>query len=120
MKTFFATVVIFLLLLGIILWNTLFVNATVQELEVRLSALSTPQAAADSLTALEDYWQEQRCRIRLSVPSETVLRLDTHLAALRAALLVGDAAGFARARAEALTVVRSIRDAERPTLDNLL
>ena len=119
MKAFYATTVIFLLLIGVIWGNNLFINRVTRELEQEIDALPRCADAADAVRVLDQRWEHSRHVIGVSVSSDILLRMCDHIAEMKAAVTAQSDADFERARELARATVISMRDAERITVDNL-
>ncbi len=120
MKTFYATAVIFLLLLGVVWGNKMFVDHMANDLEQALSDLPPCTDAEEAVRDLQGKWEDCHPWVGLSVSSEVILQMYDRLAELTAAVATQNAADFERARALAKAIVSAIRDTERLGLDNLL
>ncbi|MBR6727823.1 MAG: DUF4363 family protein [Clostridia bacterium] len=119
MKTFYAAIALFLLLLCLILANTLFLHRVTDELELRLHKISTENAYG-ALQELESYWQQKKRILGLSIPTERLNRLQDRITEMKVLLDAADAAGFAHAHALALSAVEQLRESESLSPEHLL
>ena len=120
MKTFYASLIVFFLLLALIVCNGVYVRRSTAALEEMLSALSQMPTDVDSLTEIEEAWQEKRKPLSLSVSFEELRALDEQFLSMRAAVTTGEAAEFERARLLAAKTLAHIREFETLSIDNLI
>ena len=120
MKTFYATAAIFLILLGVIWGNTVFIDRMTSDLEQALDGLPSCDVAEEAVCALKVKWEDCHPWVGLSVSSELILQMYDRLAELTAAVTAQNTADFERAKALTKAAVYAIRDTERLGLDNLL
>lgn len=90
MKTFYAVLIVFALLLAVILCNALYIDRTVAALQQHLNSLAHAEDAEAALTELERCWEQRRGIVALSKPLELVWRIDEHLIELRSAVVRDD------------------------------
>lgn len=112
MKTFFAAIGAFLLLFGVIVWNSFFVNAKMTRMESLLSDLPDCKTAATSFARVTDEWEHLRVPLSISVPLTQMREMDEVLAELRVAIEQKDSLQFETARARAIETARSIKRPE--------
>lgn len=120
MKSFYASLAVFALLLLLILCNMTFIRQASAEIEHRVDAIVEGENAAASLEELERYWQKKRPIMGLSVRGDVLLRIDEHLGKMRWAI-------EQQKTDELLLAVRLLKDniaflrkAEKVSLDNVL
>ena len=113
MKTFIVSICMFCILLALIVWNVIFVNSTMSELERQIASLPSCEEAGDALTRAEALWQDNRTALTLSVSYGEIRDMDVSLAEMRAAVSQGDVLQFETARLTALGAIDDIRRLER-------
>ena len=120
MKAFYASLIVFGLLLTLIIGNGFFVRSATAELEEALSALRELPASEEKLVRVEMLWEKHRAWLSLSVSYEELKELEGHLLALRAAQETKAACVFENARLAALETLGRIRSLETFSLRNLI
>lgn len=89
MKTFYAALAVFALLLAAVFINTAHVCRVTAELQEELSSFSDAESA---LTAVTELWQKERDILALSKPMDCVWEVDRCLLELEKAVQKRDAA----------------------------
>lgn len=112
MKTFYAVLIVFALLLAVILCNALYIDRRTTALQEHLNALPYAASREAALTELEHHWSRCRDVIALSKPLELVWRIDEHLIELRSAVVRGDSDDFDLALRLALDAVARVQRIE--------
>lgn len=115
MKTFYAAVLLFLLLLAVIVGNTVMLRGLCDQMEQDLRSIT-------ELTALERttaYWESKRWQAGLSINSELLFLLSEHMTEMKVALTVGDVSALESARGRALETIKRIRETAWPTRESL-
>lgn len=120
MKTFFASIALFLILLAIILGNTVYISNTVADLLYRIDTLPPCDKAGMALLELEALWMKHRRRIGLSISSDIIDQMQQHLVQMKTASALADTVTFELNRALAQSALRRIGEAEQITFENLL
>ena len=120
MKTFYASLILFLLLVAVIICNTVYVQRVTGEIEKRLRDLPPCERAEEALRDLERYRKRHASGLELSIADDRLDRLKENIGEMQAAASIRDAAGFEQARARAICTVLQIRQTECPTLGDLL
>jgi len=120
MKTFYLSLFLFILLVGLIVGNAIFVRYTTAALEKDIGALPSITDAGAALDTLEMLWQKRRIWLSLSVPAGQMLHFETAFSGMRSAVKNGDAADYEIYRAQALLAVRGLARLERFSAENLL
>lgn len=120
MKTFYASLIVFFLLIALIVCNGVYVKRTTAALEALLSEISQMPSSAESLQAIEEKWQSSKKILSLSVAFEELRELDAQLLSMRAAVSTGAAADFERARLLAMEALIRMREPEELSMDNLI
>lgn len=120
MKTFYLTLFLFIILVGAIAGNMIFVLRTTGALQAMVEGLPALPEAGAALTELENYWQSRRVFLSLSVPAGAILLFDTALTGVRSAAESGRPADYELYRAEALLAIRGLVRLERFSAENLL
>lgn len=120
MKTFYASLITFFLLLSLIIYNGSYVKRTTAELETLLSEHTQMPAGTDALQKTEDVWQKSKKVLSLSVSFEEMREIDEQLLSMRAAVTADSAADFEKARLLAMEALARIRESEELSIDNLI
>ena len=120
MKSFFASVFIFLLLLSLITWNYLYIHRVCGELQDAATALPEVSEGAAAVEALAARWEREESFIDLSASHRSMDKVKDCLAEWQAALRAGDAAEYERCRALFLAATDEIQRAERFSLSNFI
>ena len=120
MKTFFAALAVFALLLTMIAVNACYIRRTADKMEAALSPSDKPLDASEALAGLETLWKEHRNTFGLSVSQDEIRTLDREIIKMRVALQAGAETEFTRARELALESIREMRQMERFSLFNLI
>ena len=120
MKSFCASLLVFLLLFILILWNRHLVCQGADSLEALLSDPSPIKYSGARLTQLEAEWHRWEGVLCFSVNYVELDKLDECVLRMRAAFDTRDEGEWEAARLLALESVRHIRELERITAKNLL
>ncbi len=120
MKTFYLTLFLFMVLVGLIAGNAVFVLQTANALQSRVEALPASSEADAALDELETFWQRRRVPLSLSVPASALLLFDTALTGMKSTAGSGNAADYELYRDEALLAIRGLARLERFSAENLL
>lgn len=120
MKTFYLTLFLFIILVGAIVANVVFVWHTADTLETMVASLPDLPETGAALAELETFWQKRRVPLSLSVPAGAILLFDTALTGLRSSAECGRKADYELYRAEALLAIRGLARLERFSAENLL
>lgn len=122
MKSFLASLILFALMLGAILWNTFYISRVSEDLYESLNAL--PAAAdPDVLTKaleLQSYWEKHAPTVGLSVSYTVTDRLSEQAATLVACASCGDTFGFQTAKALFWDAVGDMTRLEKISIENIL
>ena len=116
MKTFYASLAAFALLIALIVCNGIYVRRTTAELEMLLSK----GADATAFSKAESKWQEHKRLLSLSVSYEEMRELDNQFLAMRAAKNTNSTVTFEKARLLAVESLAHIREFEEFSIDNLI
>ena len=120
MKTFYLTLFLFIILIGAIAGNAVFVLRTADTLQSMVASLPAVPETGAALTELETLWQRRRVLLSLSVPAGALLLFDTALTGIRSSAESGIKADYELYRAEALLAIRGLVRLERFSAENLL
>lgn len=116
MKTFYASLAVFALLLLLIFCNGRYVRHATEEMEALLSNATQ----TEELNEIESAWQVRKRFLSLSVSYEEIKEVDQKLCIMKAALDTGSAESFEEARALAIEALTRIREFEKLSIDNLI
>ncbi len=118
MKSFFCSLGIFALMLGLIVWNYVYVANTCDALTEKIEALPTCEAASEELLSFCEYWDREKSKIGISISQLTIDKMNDCIAELKYAAKNGDPQIFECARYRAISIVEEIRDAESLSIEN--
>lgn len=79
MKTFYVVLTVFVLLLGIIFANALYIDRTTDALQQQLCLVLSKADAGAAAAAAQEFWEQRRSIVMLSKPMECVWDLDQRL-----------------------------------------
>ena len=119
MKTFYASLIVFVLLLALISVNAVFIHRTAGDLETQLRELPSCEAAEHAVAQLEAYWNKRKAWIGFSVPATKMEEMSNHITELRNAAEQQDCKDFELARSLTLETLWRIRHHEKFTAENL-
>ena len=119
MKAFYASLLLFALLLAVIALNAVFVRQTAAALEAQLQEIAETENAEAHMTALWSLWQRRRTLLCLSVPIDTVEKMEDRLTELDAAIKSKDADGIMLAVRLSVSEARRLSFAERFSTENV-
>ena len=115
MKSFWIMLCVFVLMLGGIAVNCVFIDRTADKMERAIAALPEVSEAGKTgaLSELEAFWQKRRTAVSISISFNDIRAIDNHLAQMRAAAEVGEDSDYETARQLALSAVAHMRRLER-------
>lgn len=120
MKTFYATLSAFALMLVMICANALYIKNTARELTAQLRPFLSEERTEAEIAELEAYWSKRKTVVGLSIPAETVWSIDEHLTEMRSAAARHDNDGMDTAARLALDAVSRMESIEGFSLDSVL
>lgn len=120
MKVFYASLITFAILVGLICANTLYMNKTTDVLQEKLLAFLEAPPSKKDLASLEEYWEKRRAVAEMSLPSEIIWSFNERLAEVRSAVLRRDTEDLDVAVRLALDAVSRMEHIERLSLAILL
>ncbi|HBF15313.1 MAG TPA: hypothetical protein DDW30_06490 [Clostridiales bacterium] len=96
MRSFWIAVVLLILLLGGIVWNSLYINNVVSEMEARLDALPDlgETGCSEQTAEIVRAWEKEVGWVSLSVSFPVFDRVSEQVALLHAAAVCGDLYGY--------------------------
>ena len=112
MKGFIISLLVFGLLVGGIILNSVYIDKTCQELEEKLDALPGVTEATAQTAALCARWEKENSKISISVSLQMLDKIDAILAELDYAVHFGDEAAFEKCRVLAKVAIKEIKDNE--------
>lgn len=119
MKVFVASLILFVLLLGVIWWNYIFINSTADEMNRKVTALPSCAEAEEAVDALADYWEKRSAIAGLSVSYEVLYEVEENLSDLRSAATQNEEFEFEAARARVIVSIRQLRRLEQFSIENI-
>ncbi len=120
MKTFFASLIVFFLLIAIIVANYFYVNHTASVLSDMLEALPDCENAEAQTEALLAYWSREEGCLGLSIPFEELQQAANVFLELHHAAREKDRYEFEKYRLLAENAVDDLRRLEEFKINNLL
>ena len=120
MKSFIASLLVFLLLFILIIWNRAFVCEAMDSLEYSLEALTFSTVDKAKMDALEENWKQCEKLLSFSINYVEPEKLNEYILRMRAAFDTADESEWEAARLMALETARRIRELEQITTENLL
>lgn len=120
MKTFYATLSAFALLLVMICANAFYIRSTAKELTVQILPFLNEDCTEADIASLEAYWDKQRTLVGLSVPAEVVFAIDERLTEMSSALACQSGDDMDTAARLALDAVSRMKCIEGFSLDSVL
>ena len=118
MKSFAIASVLFILLIGIIIGNAIYVHHVSSHILEQLEALSF-ESSADALSSLEEYWMRHHPFVSLSLGYGELDHLSESLIAMEAAHTCREASDFERFRQICFDAARELTRLERFSPENL-
>ena len=118
MKSFFSSLAIFALMLGMIIWNYLYIEETCATLNQKIEFLPACDQAESAIEDLVSYWEHESNKIGISTSQHTIEKMNDCLSDLCYAVANNDVRFFERTRYRAITVIKEIEDAEAMRLEN--
>ena len=118
MKSFAIASVLFILLIGIIIGNAIYVHHVSSHILERLESLSL-ESSADELSSLGDYWAHHRPFVSLSLGYGELDHLSESLIAMEAAHASRETSDFERFRQICFDAARELTRLERFSPENL-
>ena len=120
MRSFYVSLAVFALLLFIIVWNSIFVQQTTDNLIALLTDLPDCDRAERKFEHLEEFWEAREWLVALTASRADIESVSEQLIQMRSAVQTGDTIGFERARALAIEAAHHLHHLEEISLDNLL
>ena len=120
MKALIAASLLFVLLLGIILANALYVRHVAFEIQDRLARLTEDTLTSESLAQLTAYWEKHKKFLSLSVPFRDVAALSQALLSMCAAEQSNNLSDFHLYRNLAMDASHALLRLEYFSIENLL
>jgi hypothetical protein len=118
MKSFFSSLAIFALMLGMIVCNYLYIEETCATLNEKAVCLPTCEHAELAVKDLVSYWESESKNIRVSTSQYVVNKMNDYLSDLCYAVANNDAQFFECARYRAISIIKEIKNAESLRLEN--
>ena len=119
MKTFWAALIVFVLLIVLITINACYIQKTAAKIQEVLSSLSSAPNDENGLEGLDELWRKHREIFALSVGHEEVKEIDKQLIAMHVAAREGAKNDFHCARLLAIETLDHIRQLEKFAFSNL-
>ena len=121
MKSLIATSVLFILMLGGIAANTVYVNRVADDLEQAVLALPDARETdcVSAVSALQESWDRRVDFIEFASGFSTVDRISEYVSTLLVCALIGDVYGYYSARTLLLDAVSDMRRPENLSLGTI-
>ena len=119
MKTFYATLAAFSLLITLTVCNYFYINRVADTLLLKTRELPPCEDATAAAEALFDYWEECEPFVGLSVSYQYTAKMREHLLELKSAAEAGEATEFSQSRARLYGAIEGIRRLECFSIDSL-
>ena len=115
MKEVLAVLILFVLLVGFVIWNAIYINNVAIRLSEAADALPeiTDPTCAGAAKTLRDEWESYAPIVGISVSYTIADRVGEQIAVLAACAACGDAPGYASARALLADTLLDLRRAEQ-------
>lgn len=120
MKTFYASLVTFTLLLLLIGANAVYIRKTATKLEEHLTTLLIDGSSFQEMDELETYWERRKPFVSLSMPSEVVWSISDRIIEIRSAVTQQDKDGLDLAVRLAIEDVSRMKNTEGFSIETLL
>ena len=118
MKAFIVSLCVFALLLGGILWNTLFIRKTTREMNDLLNKMEA-NPSENTLAELENLWEKSRARVSFSSPLSEIDAVSDRLTLLRNAFDRRDSEKILLSISLIRNAVDNLVRSERPSLETV-
>lgn len=118
MKAFIVSLCVFALLLGGILWNTLFIRKTTREMNDLLNKMEA-NPSENTLAELESLWEKSRARVSFSSPLSEIDAVSDRLTLLRNAFDRRDSEKILLSISLIRNAVDNLVRSERPSLETV-
>ena len=112
MKSFFCSLAIFALMLGVIICNHFYIVRTCETLAQKIELLPPCSNAHVAVNELVAYWERKQSKIDISISQHTVDKMNECLHEIEYAIQHEDAQIYEWARYRALSIIEEIKDAE--------
>ena len=112
MRTFYAALIAFSLLIGAVCANAVYVGHTTTALQQRITALADAENASAALSDVEEFWCRHKAAIAFSKHGECIREMEQSLNELSKAVKQADANELEEAVRAAIGVTERIRRAE--------
>ena len=118
MKSFLASIAIFGALIGIIIWNSLYVHRVCNTFTTTAEALPPCADGYEAVTSLIRKWEHESTYLELSVSHHSIDKISDCLYEWESAVQVGDEVEYERCRHLFLSTIYQIQRVERVTISN--
>lgn len=119
MKTFWAALALFAVLLGVVVLNFYHINHVADELNRKLDALPACEEAEEALDEMYRYWEGHKKCASLSVSYEVLYKMEENMTDMRSAMAEEEASEFEKARALMRISIRQMRRLEKFSIENI-
>jgi len=119
MKTFYASLVLFAVLLVAVVLNFNHINDVADELNRQLDALPACEEGQAALDEMYAYWDSHKKCISLSVSYEVMYQMEENITDMKSAVAKQEDAEYEKSRALMRISIRQMRRLEKISIDNL-
>ncbi len=122
MRSFAVTLILLAGTLGLILWNSLYINNVTNDLLARLDSLPDVKdpACGETVGEIRQIWDKNADLIDLSANHQSIERVEMQLTLMQEAAKTENADSFAAARALLRDALRDIQQFEKMALGQIL
>ena len=118
MKSFWASIGIFGALVGLIIWNSIYIHRVCDELSCDALALPSCAEGGEALAVFKERWEQESRYIELSVSHHSTNKINDCLAEWESAAKVGEEAEYERCRHLFLSLIAQILSTESASIRN--
>ncbi len=116
MKSFVVTVILFCLLIGIIIFNSIYTRKIAEELEEKISALDFDDDITDDIDSLQQYWENKEKFFGVSVGFREIDKTCELIIALKVYYQYQNREEFEKAKQLLIDVIDEITRLEKFSL----
>lgn len=119
MKTFWAALTLFMILLVVVALNFYHINHVADELNRQLDALPSCEDAEEALDEMYHYWDGHKKCASLSVSYEVLYKMEENITDMQSAVAEKEESEFEKARALMRISIRQMRRLEKFSIENI-
>lgn len=119
MKTFYAALVLFAILLGAVALNFYHINHVADELNRQLEALPACEEAQEALDGMYVYWEAHKKCASLSISYEVLYQMEENITDMKSAVAKKEDSEYEKARALMSISIKQMRRLEKFSIENI-